>query len=133
LKQKATTAIATELPEGAAVISAADDNERFAGLATILVEIGKLNGVNGYILRNNSSAIIDLAEQAKTNEYAILSIQINESSQEMAKQFNLSDIEYVFVEGKRAKVLCMALGENKIGIFMEKTARQDLILKKILQ
>jgi predicted regulator of Ras-like GTPase activity (Roadblock/LC7/MglB family) len=133
LKQKATTAIATELPEGAAVISAADDNERFAGLATILVEIGKLNGVNGYILRNNSSAIIDLAEQDKTNEYAILSIQINESSQEMAKQFNLSDIEYVFVEGKRAKVLCMALGENKIGIFMEKTARQDLILKKILQ
>lgn len=133
MKQKATTAIATELPEGAAVISAADDNERFAGLATILFEIGKLNGVNGYILRNNSSAIIDLAEQDKTNEYAILSIQINESSQEMAKQFNLSDIEYVFVEGKRAKVLCMALGENKIGIFMEKTARQDLILKKILQ
>ena len=133
MKQKATTATATEVSEGAAVISAADDNERFAGLATILFEIGKLNGVNGYILRNNSSAIIDLAEQDKTNEYAILSIQINESSQEMAKQFNLSDIEYVFVEGKRAKVLCMTLGENKIGIFMEKTARQDLILKKILQ
>lgn len=133
MKQKATTSIATERPEGAAVISTADDNEMFAGLATSLAEIRKLNGVNGYILRSNKSAIIDLIEQDKTSEYAILSTQINESSQEMAKQFNLSDIEYVLVEGKRSKALCMTLGENKIGIFMEKTATQDLILKKILQ
>jgi predicted regulator of Ras-like GTPase activity (Roadblock/LC7/MglB family) len=133
LKQKATTSIATERPEGAAVISTADDNEMFAGLATSLAEIRKLNGVNGYILRSNKSAIIDLIEQDKTSEYAILSTQINESSQEMAKQFNLSDIEYVLVEGKRSKALCMTLGENKIGIFMEKTATQDLIVKRILQ
>jgi predicted regulator of Ras-like GTPase activity (Roadblock/LC7/MglB family) len=133
LKQKATTSIATELPEGAAVISTADDNEMFAGLAASLAEIRKLNGVNGYILRSNKSAIIDLIEQEKTSEYAILSTQINESSQEMAKQFNLSDIEYVLVEGKRSKALCMTLGENKIGIFMEKTATQDLIVKRILQ
>lgn len=133
MKQKATTSIATERPEGAAVISTADDNEMFAGLAASLAEIRKLNGVNGYILRSNKSAIIDLIEQDKTSEYAILSTQINESSQEMAKQFNLSDIEYVLVEGKRSKALCMTLGENKIGIFMEKTATQDLIVKRILQ
>jgi predicted regulator of Ras-like GTPase activity (Roadblock/LC7/MglB family) len=131
LKQKATTAIVTELPETAAVISAADDGEKFTGLAATLAEIRKFSGVTGYILRSNSSAIIDLPDQDKTSEYATLSFQINESSQEMAKQFNLSDIENVLVEGKNAKVLCMNVGENRIGIFLEKTATQDLIVKKI--
>jgi predicted regulator of Ras-like GTPase activity (Roadblock/LC7/MglB family) len=125
LKQKATTAIATNLRE------TADDAEKFAGLAATLAEIRKFNGVTGYILRNNDSAVIDLTEQDKTSEYAILSFRINESSKEMAKQFNLIDIENVLVEGKIAKVLCINVGENKIGIFLEKTAAQDLIVKKI--
>jgi predicted regulator of Ras-like GTPase activity (Roadblock/LC7/MglB family) len=50
----------------------------------------------------------------------------------MAKQFSLADIESILVEGKSVKVLCMSIGENKIGVFMEKTATHAWILKKIL-
>jgi predicted regulator of Ras-like GTPase activity (Roadblock/LC7/MglB family) len=50
----------------------------------------------------------------------------------MAKQFNLADIESVLVEGKSVKVLCMSVGENKISVFMEKTATHDWIIKRIL-
>jgi predicted regulator of Ras-like GTPase activity (Roadblock/LC7/MglB family) len=86
----------------------------------------------GYILRSNKSAIIDLTEQDKTIQYAVLSFQISESTSEMAKQFSLADIESILVEGKSVKVLCMSIGENKIGVFMEKTATHAWILKKIL-
>ena len=132
LKQKTNVEISTEFPEGSPVISAGDDNSVFSSLAASLAEIRKLKGVMGYILRNNTSAIIDLTEQEKIIEYAILLSQITESSNEMAKQFNLADIESVLVEGKFVKVLCMSIGDNRIGVFMERTATHAWIIKRIL-
>jgi predicted regulator of Ras-like GTPase activity (Roadblock/LC7/MglB family) len=132
LNHKTNAEIATDFSNGAAVISIGDDNSLFTSLATNLAEIRKLKGVMGYILRSNTSAIIDLTEQDKTTEYAILSSQISESSPEMAKQFGLSDIESILVEGKSVKVLCMSIGENRIDVFMEKTATHAWIIKRIL-
>jgi len=122
----------TELPDGAAVISVGNDNSVFASLAASLAEIRKLKGVLGYILRSDTSAIIDLSEQDKIIESAVLSSQISESSSEIAKQFHLADIESVLVEGKNVKVLCMNVGENRISVFMEKTATHAWIIKRIL-
>jgi predicted regulator of Ras-like GTPase activity (Roadblock/LC7/MglB family) len=132
LKQKTNVEILTEFPQGVPVISAGEDNSVFSSLAASLAEIRKLRGVMGYILRNNTSAIIDLADQERLIEYATLLSQITESSNEMAKQFNLADIESVLVEGKFAKVLCMSIGDNRIGIFMERTATHACIIKRIL-
>jgi predicted regulator of Ras-like GTPase activity (Roadblock/LC7/MglB family) len=131
LKQKSSVQIAPELSDAAPVISVGDDNAVFASLSASLAEIRKLNGVNGYILRSATSAIIDLTEQDKIIEYAILSSQISESSREMAQQFNMADVESVLVEGKTVKVLCMNVGENRIGVFMEKTATHAWIIKRI--
>ncbi len=132
LKQKTNIEISTEPNNNAPVISVGDDNTVFENLAASLSEIRKLKGVTGYILRNNTSAIIDLAEQTKIIDYAILSSQISESSNEIAIQFNLADIESVLVEGKNVKVLCMSVGDNKIGVFMERTATHAFIIKRIL-
>ena len=132
MKQKTCTETSTELTNSVATISVGDDNAVFANLSASLAEIRKLKGVMGYILRSETSAIIDLTEQDKIIDYAVLSSQISESSLEMAKQFNLSNIESVLVEGKNAKVLCMSVGENKIGVFMEKTATHAWIIKRIL-
>lgn len=131
MNQKATIETTPEVPDSAAVISVGDENSEFSNIAASLAEIRKLKGVTGYILRSNNSAIIDLTEQEKTIEYAILSSQISDSSNEMAKQFNMTDIESVLVEGKSSKVLCMSIGENKIGVFMEKTATHTWIIKRI--
>jgi len=132
MKHKKCTETSTELIDSAAVISVGDDNAVFANLSASLAEIRKLKGVIGYILRSETSAIIDVTEQDKIIDYALLSSQISESSFEMAKQFNISKIESVLVEGKSVKVLCMSVGENKIGIFMEKTATHAWIIKRIL-
>ena len=132
LKQKTSTELATELPDSAAVISVGDDNSVFTNLAASLAEIRKLKGVMGYILRSDTSAIIDLTEQERIIEYAVLSSQISESSIEMAKQFNMADLESVLVEGKSVKVLCMSVSENRISVFMEKSATHAWIIKRIL-
>ena len=121
-----------EPTEGAAFISVGDEDATLASLTASLAEIRKLKGVLGYILRSNTTAIIDVTEQDKIIEYAILSTQISESSLEMAKQFNMAEIESVLVEGKNVKVLCMSVGENRISVFTEKTATHAYIIKRIL-
>lgn len=131
MKQKINAEIENQLPDIAS-ISLGNDCSSFTNLSASLAEIRKLNGVIGYILRSNTSAIIDLTEQGKVIEYAILSSQIAESSSEIAKQFNLSYVESVLVEGKTVKVLCMNLSENRISVFMEKTATHDGVIKRIL-
>ena len=118
--------------EGAAVISVGDDKVSFANVAASLAEIRKLKGVTGYILRSTTSAVIDLPEKAKITPYAMLTAQIHESSVEMANQFNLTNVESVLVEGKKLKVLCMSVGENRIGIVMDKSASHSWIIKRIL-
>lgn len=133
LKQKTNDQSATELTHSTAVISVGDDSPMFVDLAASLVEIRKLNGIMGYILRSNTAAIIDLTEQDKIMEYAILSNQICESSSEMAKQFNLTNIKSVLVEGKTVKLLCMNMSDNRISVFMEKTATFDSLIKRIQQ
>jgi predicted regulator of Ras-like GTPase activity (Roadblock/LC7/MglB family) len=132
LKQK-TSLNETETEFSPVAITTVDEeNSVYANLNASLAEIRKLKGVTGYILRSNTEAIIDLNEQDKITEYAILSSQMNESSQEIVKQFNLGETESILVEGKNVKVLCMSIGENKISIFMEKTATHAWIIKRIL-
>lgn len=120
-----------EVPEDAAVISVGDEDSAFTNLAGSLAEIRKLQGVFGYILRNDKSAIVDMEEQEKIGAFALLSTYIRESSFEVGKPFNLSDIKSVLVEGKDVKVLCMSLGENRLDVFMEKSASDDLVKKRI--
>jgi predicted regulator of Ras-like GTPase activity (Roadblock/LC7/MglB family) len=132
MKQKATPQKSTQLIDDSQAISVCGGNSVFVNLAASLVEIRKLKGVRGYILRSNSSAIIDLTQRDKVTDYAVLSTQIYEASREMAKHFSLTDVESVLVEGREVKVLCMSIGENKMSIFMDKNASHSWIIKRIL-
>lgn len=133
MKQKTgTQETATEFTNAVAITPVEEENSAFASLSASLAEIRKLKGVIGYILRSGTSAIIDLNEQDKIIEYAVLSSQMHDSSLEIAKQFNLGEAESILVEGKNVKVLCMNIGENKISVFMEKSATHAWIIKRIL-
>jgi predicted regulator of Ras-like GTPase activity (Roadblock/LC7/MglB family) len=133
LKQKTSTnETETAFTNAVAITSVDEENSAFANLSASLAEIRKLKGVIGYILRSNTSAIIDLATPDKIIEYAFLSTQMHDSSQEITKQFNLGETESILVEGKNVKVLCMSIGENKISVFMEKSATHAWIIKRIL-
>jgi predicted regulator of Ras-like GTPase activity (Roadblock/LC7/MglB family) len=121
----------TVIMEDETAISSVEEDQTFTNLRTSLAEINKCEGVLGYILRNATSATIDLKNPAKLVEYAILSSQALDSSQEIAELFDIGDIENILIEGKDIKVLCMSIDENKISIFMEKNADHADISKRV--
>lgn len=122
----------TALTNVVAITVADGEDPAFASLGASLAEIRKLKGVLGYIMRGSNSAILDLAERDKISQYALLSYQLHESSLEIAKQLNVAEIESALVEGGSVKVLFMKIGENKISVFMEKSANHSWIIKRVL-
>ena len=112
-------------------IATSEEDQIFKDLNDKLAKIRKNKGVIGYIIRNASSATIDLKEPEKIVEYAIFSSQVLDSSQEIANLFEKGDVENVLIEGKENKVLCINIDENKISIFMEKDADDTAIQKQI--
>ena len=112
-------------------IATPEEDQTFKDLNEKLTKIRKNKGVIGYILRNTTSATIDLKEPEKIVEYAIFSSQVLDSSQEISDLLETGDVENVLIEGKENKVLCMKIDGNKISIFMEKDADDTDIQKQI--
>ena len=96
-----------------------------------LDEIKTYDGVVGYILRNSTSAAIDLKDPTKIIDYAIISSSALDAGEELSKLFDLGEVKDIVVEGKGVKVLSLIVGENRISIFLEKDADCEKILKKL--
>ena len=130
-KKKSTQENATPIIVDEDEIATAEEDQTFKDLNDKLAKIRKNKGVIGYILRNTTSATIDLKEPEKIVEYAIFSSQVLDSSQEISDLLETGDVENVLIEGKENKVLCMKIDGNKISIFMEKDADDADIQKQI--
>lgn len=117
---------ASELEPIAVVRTTCEDNIR-----PVLEEIKKCDGVIGYILRNTTSAAIDLNDPTKVIDYAILSSSTFEASEQLSELFDLGKIKNIIVEGKNIKTLHLSVDENNISIFMEKNANTKKILEKM--
>ncbi len=105
----------------------------FATIHADLIEINKKPNVNGYILRNSTSAAIDLKNPEKLQGFAILSAEATKTAEEISKIFNLDRVESILLEGKDQKILSILIGENKISVFMEKDANHSAIAKQFSQ
>jgi predicted regulator of Ras-like GTPase activity (Roadblock/LC7/MglB family) len=96
-----------------------------------LEEIKTWNGVIGYILRNTTSAAIDLKDPTKIIDYAMLSSSTLDAADELSKLFDLGKTTHIMVEGREIKVLSLTFGENKISVFLEKDADCEKVLRKL--
>jgi predicted regulator of Ras-like GTPase activity (Roadblock/LC7/MglB family) len=108
-----------------------EEDDAFTSLRAKLAEINKHPEVTGYIMRNDTSAIIDLKNPARLTEYAILTSQAVESAQQISELFNMGTTENILITGKDTQVLCIAIGENNAAIFMEKNADHNDILSRL--
>jgi len=118
--------VENELP-----IPANEEDILFKNLNNTLKNLNKLKGVLGYIIRNTSSATIDLKEPEKLVEYAIFTSQVMDSSMELAELFALGDLNTILIEGEELKVLIMMIKENKINLFMQKSVDHIELAKKV--
>ena len=102
-----------------------------ANLRANLEEVLFCSGVTGYILKDSTSATIDLPDPEKTIEYAMLASQAFDSAEELRELFSLGNIEYTLTECSDLKVLCATFGESTVSIFMEKNVDHSEIFSKI--
>jgi predicted regulator of Ras-like GTPase activity (Roadblock/LC7/MglB family) len=101
-------------------------------LRAVLEEVKGYDDVIGYILRNSTSAAIDLKDPSKIIDFAIISSSALDAGEDVAEVFSLGKVKDVVVEGGGVKVLSLVVGDNRISVFMEKGADSDRVLKKLL-
>ena len=120
----------TVMVDGSPVTIQLEEEPAFTGLRSSLMEINKIKGVTGYILRNATTAAIDLQNPAKMVEYALLASQATDACKKISNLFNLRITKSV-IEGKNIKMVSMIVGENNLSIFMEKSVDHADILMQI--
>ncbi len=89
------------------------------------------DGIIGYILRNTTSASIDLKDPARIIDFAVLSSSTLEASDELSNSFNLGDIKHVLVKGDTAKLLSFVVEENRVSVFMKNSVDHSSIYKEL--
>lgn len=112
-------------------ITAFEETAHTSNPRASLEEIKNYDGVIGYILRNSSSASIDLKDPTKIIDYAIISSSAVDLGKELSELFDLGETKSISVEGKEIKMLSMTIDENKISVFMEKKADSERVLKRL--
>jgi predicted regulator of Ras-like GTPase activity (Roadblock/LC7/MglB family) len=85
-----------------------------------LKDLKNREGIIGYILRAPNSASIDLKDPTKIVDYAILSATSLEAGQDIANTFEIDKVDAIILEGGDMKVLSIAIGDNRLSIFMDK-------------
>jgi predicted regulator of Ras-like GTPase activity (Roadblock/LC7/MglB family) len=133
-KRSMNETAATVLAEdNAPIVEAVEENQVSQDLSTRLLGICERSGVLGFILRDATTATINLKEPEKLIEYALLTSQALESSQEISQMFNMGEFSSTLIEGKEMKTLCFVLEENRVSIFMEKDVDHADILNSAKQ
>jgi predicted regulator of Ras-like GTPase activity (Roadblock/LC7/MglB family) len=126
INETMTTVMVVGLP----VTITLDKDPDFADLRSILIEISNVEGVRGFILRNSTSAVIDLQNPTKLGDYALLSSQATDACQEISDLFKL-EVTKTVIEGADLKVLSMIIGKNRLSVFMEKNVDHTDISRRI--
>jgi len=127
VKRKKETEEITTTDEPVAIETATCQDK----LHTNLEEVKTFDGVVGYILRNTTSASIDLKDPARIVDYATLSSTAFEATEELSEIFEMGDFQGMIVNGKNLRMLSLIVDENKISVFMQSNADAEKIMRKI--
>ena len=127
VKRKKETEEITTTDEPAAIETAICQDK----LRMNLEEVKTYDGVVGYILRNTTSASIDLKDPARITDYATLSSTAFEATEELSEIFEMGNLQGMIVKGKNLRMLSLIVDENKISVFMQSNADAERIIRKI--
>ncbi len=128
-KRKKTTEVIVQESQTPAIVEEATVPS--SNLKGKLEEIRRLEGVRGYIARDETSAIVNLEDKTKITDYALFASSIFETSKELSKSFNLNEPKEMVVEGADAKVLSIMIDGNRVSIFAGKNVESEKILRNL--
>jgi len=108
-----------------------EESSSTGSLRRSLEEVKTYEGVIGYILRNSTSAAIDLGDPTRIIDYAILSSSAFDANKELSELFDLGNTKSILIEAKSIKVLSLLLDDSRVSIFMDRNADHKKIMKKL--
>ncbi len=128
-KRKKTTEVTAQESQMPAIVEEATIPSN--NLKRKLEEIRRLDGVRGYIARDETSAIVNLEDKTKLTDYALFASSILEVGKELSKSFSLNEPKEMVVEGADAKVLSTMIDGNRVSIFADKNVESEKILRNL--
>jgi predicted regulator of Ras-like GTPase activity (Roadblock/LC7/MglB family) len=105
------------------------ETEEYEVLLEAVQKLRKSKDIEGYLLKSETKATVDLNDSTKIIEYAMFASQAFESAETLSSSLNIGNIETVLIEGENFKTLCINQGQNKLGIFMKKSTDDEDILE----
>ena len=127
----ASTILEDESP-AAITSSTVEKNPNYQPLRERLTEISQTEGITGYIIRNATSAAIDLKDPSNLVPFALMTSHTVDACQEFSGMFSLGKVENTLLEGQNGKVLLVTIGENIISVFMEKDIDHAAVLRQVM-
>ncbi len=116
----------------AEITASTSEQSSFEDLSALLNDLCDADNIMGYILKNDTTAKINLKDSTKVVDFAMLSSQAFDSAAELSASFDIGNINNIVIDGTDIKVLCVNAGENTACVFMEKSTDHVKILNKIL-
>ncbi len=100
-------------------------------LQETLADILKVQGVTGYILKDQNTAIFEVDDSMKIAEYAMLASEAFDAYTELEALYHMGTMENTLIECADVKLLCVIIDENMVSVFLEKDADHQGILQKL--
>jgi predicted regulator of Ras-like GTPase activity (Roadblock/LC7/MglB family) len=113
-------------------LSGNTEEDVFENLRGTLAEIRKNNEILGFILKNSAQAVVDINNAEELADLALLASQLFDSSEKLIDLFHAGTMKTVVLEGAKIKMICLCVGENQLGLIMEKGSNPRGVLKRIL-
>jgi predicted regulator of Ras-like GTPase activity (Roadblock/LC7/MglB family) len=96
-----------------------------------LQEIKQQEGIIGYILKNKTSASINVDDSTKIIDYALLSSAIFDVSQNMTEALQMGEADTILLESEETKLLAMNVKDQHLSLFMEKNVNHEKLYKNL--
>lgn len=100
-------------------------------LKVALDRVKSRDGIVGYIIRGPTSASVDIKDPSRIIDYAALSAEAMDSSENLSEIFELGKISSIVLEGKNLKILMLKKGDHELTVFMEKTVDHTAVYKEL--
>ncbi|MCX8150127.1 MAG: hypothetical protein N3D85_01260 [Candidatus Bathyarchaeota archaeon] len=123
-----------KLEESASIVveCCPEETITFDAVHEILKDICSFVGVQGYIIKDEDTATINLEDSEKTVPYAMLVSQAFELAKELSQVSCLGEGDTLLLDCADLKVLCVKVNDVTVSIFMEKNVDHTKILNKLL-
>jgi hypothetical protein len=104
----------------------------YSDLQIRLENIVRMDGVLGYIHKDEETATVNLKGHDKIQEFALWSSAVIETVHQLDETFELGGISESVAEFEHLKLLLLIVPPNVISVFIEKSADEIAIKRNLL-